>query len=97
MERAEGKRPSPQPSAGGTAHKRVPSGSQRTGRPVEERRTERVQVTTRETITSRTRSPERRPASSIALDRSRPTEGIRINSGDPGHKSIKVETPQGAG
>jgi len=52
---------SPQPSTSGQSHKRTTSGLQRTNRGVDERRTERVQVTTRETLTSRLRSPERRP------------------------------------
>ncbi|KAK0718227.1 Spc98 family-domain-containing protein [Lasiosphaeria miniovina] len=43
------------------AHKRTASGNPRqTSRSVEERRTEKVQVTTRETLVSRTRSPDRR-------------------------------------
>ncbi|KAM7196390.1 spindle pole body component alp4 [Naviculisporaceae sp. PSN 640] len=45
------------------AHKRSTSTNARaTGRVVDERRTERVQVTTRETLVTRTRSPERRSA-----------------------------------
>lgn len=56
-------RPSPQPSNVSTTHKRTASGNPRPiSRTVEERRTERVQVTTRETLVSRTRSPERRSA-----------------------------------
>ncbi|KAK3390494.1 Spc98 family-domain-containing protein [Podospora didyma] len=57
-----------------TAHKRTASGNPRqaSSRSVDERRTERVQVTTRETLVSRTRSPERRSASSRTSDAPRP-------------------------
>lgn len=85
---------SPQASASGTNHKRTASGSQRTNRGVEERRTERVQVTTRETLTTRTRSPDRRPAPSAQPpERQRPAEPSRAYSGDPRPKSSKPETP----
>ena len=88
---------SPQPATSGTSHKRTASGSQRTNRGVEERRTERVQVTTRETLTSRTRSPERRPAPSLQQsERSKQSEPSRAYSGDLRPKSsTKVEPPQG--
>jgi gamma-tubulin complex component 2 len=88
---------SPQPSASGTSHKRTASGSQRTNRAVEERRTERVQVTTRETLTTRTRSPDRRPAPSAQpSERQRPAEPSRAYSGDPRPKPGRPETlPQG--
>jgi len=88
---------SPQPSASGTSHKRTASGSQRTNRAVEERRTERVQVTTRETLTTRTRSPDRRPAPSAQpSERQRPAEPNRAYSGDPRPKPGRPETlPQG--
>ncbi|TVY65532.1 Spindle pole body component alp4 [Lachnellula suecica] len=84
---------SPQPSTSGPSHRRVPSGSQRTNRGVEERRTERVHVTTRETVT-RTRSPERRSAPSAhPSERQRPAEPSRVNSGDHRPKP-KVEVPE---
>jgi gamma-tubulin complex component 2 len=87
---------SPQPSASGTNHKRTASGSQRTGRGVEERRTERVQVTTRETLTTRTRSPDRRSVPSAQpQERQRPAEPSRAHSGDPRPKSNKADAPQG--
>ncbi|KAF4625933.1 hypothetical protein G7Y89_g12230 [Cudoniella acicularis] len=95
-ERPDPRRPqSPQPSVSGTTHRRTASGQQRTHRGVEERRTERVQVTTRETVTARTRSPERRPASSMQPERQqRPSEVPRTYSGDPRPRSSKAETPQ---
>jgi gamma-tubulin complex component 2 len=96
-ERPDGKRPhSPQPLAGGAAHKRMPSGSQRTSRNVEERRTEKVHVTTRETLTSRVRSPERRLAPSVlASERSKPGDGIKPSMSDLGLKSSRTESIQG--
>ncbi|KAK3352326.1 Spc98 family-domain-containing protein [Lasiosphaeria hispida] len=59
--------PSPLPAYGATStstsHKRSASGNPRpTSRMVDERRTEKVQVTTRETLVARTRSPVRRSA-----------------------------------
>jgi gamma-tubulin complex component 2 len=85
--------PSPQTSAAGTTHKRTTSGSQRTRGGVEERRTERVQVTTRETLT-RTRSPERRPGPSLQpQERAKTSEAGRAYSGDPRPRSTKPETP----
>jgi len=96
-ERPDGKRSrSPQSSAGGAAHKRMPSGSQRASRNVEERRTERVHVTTRETLTSRVRSPERRPPpSALASERSKPGDSIKSNVSDLGLKSSRTEQIQG--
>ncbi|KAL3418251.1 Spindle pole body component alp4 [Phlyctema vagabunda] len=86
---------SPQPSGTGPAHRKTASSSQRNGRPAEERRTERVQITTRETLTSRTKSPERRPAPPAQQsERTRPNEHSRTISGDPRPKSSKSETPQ---
>ncbi|KAH8592902.1 spindle pole body component alp4 [Bisporella sp. PMI_857] len=73
------------------SHKRTASGSQRS-KMVEERRTERVQVTTRETVTSRTKSPERRmpPA-----ERAKPKEPNRTPSMENGPRSSRAETSQG--
>jgi gamma-tubulin complex component 2 len=66
-ERQDARRPkSPQASTHSAQHKRMPSGSQRMGRVVDERRTDRVHVTTRETVTTRTRSPDRRTANAGA-------------------------------
>ena len=87
---------SPQPLGGPPSHKRIPSGSQRSGRNVEERRTERVQVTTRETLTSRTRSPDRRPGPSmVAAERSKPVGSVRVNNKDMGSKISRGEPAQG--
>jgi gamma-tubulin complex component 2 len=96
-ERPDGKRShSPQPSADSAAHKRMPSGSQRASRGVEERRTERVHVTTRETLTSRVRSPERHQApSALASERPKPGDGIKTNASDLGLKSSRTEQIQG--
>jgi gamma-tubulin complex component 2 len=96
-ERSDGRIPQPpQPSAGGPSHKRMPSGSQRTSRNVEERRTEKVQVTTRETLISRTRSPDRRPGSSaVAPERARAVEVIRNSTKDTGSKTTRGEPPSG--
>ncbi|TVY36122.1 Spindle pole body component [Lachnellula subtilissima] len=85
---------SPQPSTSGTTHRRAASGTQRTNRGVEERRTERVHVTTRETLSKRTRSPDRRTApSSHPVERPRPAELSRTYSEEPRPKS-KVEAPE---
>jgi gamma-tubulin complex component 2 len=86
---------SPQTSASGGAHRRVPSTSQRTKSALEERRTERVQVTTRETLTSRTRSPERRPASRIQQqERVRQGDISRANSADHRPRLSRAESTQ---
>lgn len=95
-ERPDGQHPiSPQPSTGTTAHRRMPSGLQKSGRAVEERRTERVQVTTRETLTSRTRSPDRRPVPSLVPEKSRATEAGRATTGESKPRLNKAETAQG--
>lgn len=79
----------------GTSHKRTASGAQRTNRGLEERRTERVQVTTRETLTTRTRSPDRRSAPSAQpAERQRLAEPSRAYIGDPRPKASKSEAPQ---
>ncbi|CZR62475.1 probable spindle pole body component 97 [Phialocephala subalpina] len=84
---------SPQPPASGTTHRRTASGTQRTNRNVEERRTERVQVTTRETVTSRTRSPERPRPSAQQTERTRPPEPSRTYSENSRPRSSKAEAP----
>ena len=96
-ERSDGRTPqSPQPPGGGPTHKRMPSGSQRISRNVEERRTEKVQVITRETLTSRIRSPDQRPSTSVvAAERPRPVESTRTNSKDITSKPTRTELPQG--
>lgn len=87
---------SPQPStASGTTHRRTASGAQRTSRNVEERRTEKIQITTRETLT-RTRSPERRSGPSIhPIERPRASEASRAYSGDSRPRSSRAEAPPG--
>ena len=84
---------SPQYSTAGSTHKRTVSGSQR-NKVVDERRTERVQVTTRETLTSRTKSPERRNGPPPAQERTRPREPTRTPSVDNRPRSSRTETPQ---
>jgi gamma-tubulin complex component 2 len=87
---------SPQPSATSASHRRGPSGSQRSKREVEERRTERVLVTTRETVISRTRSPDRRSAVPQQPERTRPPEPSRQHAVDHRPRSApKPESPQG--
>ncbi|KAK0751027.1 Spc98 family-domain-containing protein [Schizothecium vesticola] len=62
-------------SSASTSHKRSASGNPRpTSRVVDERRTEKVQVTTRETLVSRTRSPVRRSAPE---ERARPPDAMK--------------------
>lgn len=59
----------------GSSHRRVTSTSQRGSKGVEERRTERHHVTTRETLTTRTRSPESRSGSAKQPpDRAKPPD-----------------------
>ncbi|KAI9054713.1 hypothetical protein LZ554_001864 [Drepanopeziza brunnea f. sp. 'monogermtubi'] len=88
-----GEQHSPQPSTSAGSHRRTPSGAHRLKPGVEERRTERVLVTTRETVTRRTRSPERRPSSMQPQERPKP-ENSRMHAGaDPRSKSTKVEAP----
>lgn len=87
---------SPQTSTSGSTHRRAASNSQRTKGGVEERRTERVQVTTRETLTSRTRSPERRQAPPMQQqERTRPSEISRTNSTGHGPRPSRAESSQG--
>lgn len=86
---------SPPASVLAAGHRRAPSGSQRTSKNVEERRTERVQVSTRETITSRPRSPERRSAPQPQpSERTKPPEQTRLQPGENRPKP-KAEALQG--
>ena len=84
--------PSPDSGVSNPAHKRSASGNFRpSSRTVDERRTERVQVTTRETLVTRTRSPERRGAPSErpkAADTARQRASV-----DSRIKEIKVDPP----
>lgn len=91
--RADSRRPL-SPSASGP-HKRTVSGSQRTSKNVEEKRTERVQVTTRETLTSRTKSPDRRPAPPPNPEKGKASENVK-SSAEYRPKSSKGEIPQGS-
>ncbi|AEO66996.1 7bcb85ce-c584-4b59-878b-917f1c4147ee [Thermothielavioides terrestris] len=56
----------------------------------EERRTEKVQVTTRETMMTRTRSPSRRSA---AAEKSRTADGPKQRVSDPRPREARQETP----
>lgn len=80
---------SPPASIVSSSQRRAPSGAQRVSRNLEERRTERVQVHTRETVTSRTRSPERRPPppSQERPERPRPSDQSRSQAGSTRPKS----------
>lgn len=79
-------------SSSGSFHKRNASSSQPLNKGVEERRTERVQVTTRETLTSRTKSPH---VPSVQPERQRAPDLSSRHSADPRTKPVKSETPQG--
>jgi len=75
---------SPLPSYAGTSHKRTASGNPRpASRATEERRAEHIKVTTRETLVTRTRSPDRR-------DGPAPKEKVRASDG--GGKARPAET-----
>ncbi|KAH8889710.1 hypothetical protein GQ53DRAFT_842607 [Thozetella sp. PMI_491] len=84
--------PSPQSGTSGTSHKRSASGNFRpASRAVEERRTERVQVTTKETLVTRTRSPERRSAPS---EKPRAADGAKQRAAaDPRPREPRPEAP----
>lgn len=79
-----------------TSHKRSASGNPRpTTRTTDERRTEKVQVTTRETLVSRTRSPDRRN-SAAQRERTKATDGAKMRPPEPKVKDQKPEpAPQG--
>ena len=86
------------PSASAINDRRTASSSQRTNRGVgvDERRTERVQITTRETVTSRTRSPERRsePLPVQQPERPKASEATRAYPGVPRPQATKADVPQ---
>jgi gamma-tubulin complex component 2 len=76
-----------------TTHKRSTSGHpnpRSTSSSFEERRTEKVQVTTRETFTTRTRSPQRRSATA---DKSRAADGTKQRAPDSRPREARQETP----
>lgn len=85
------RRPSPPPGATDSNHRRAQSSSQRNNRGVEERRTERAHVTTRETVTARTRSPDRRAPAEL----SRTNDTSRSRGEELPPKASKVETQPG--
>jgi gamma-tubulin complex component 2 len=76
------------------SHRRVPSGVQRTSKNVEERKAERVQIQTREVLTSRTRSPERRSAPQAQAERQRPVEQNK-SYGPNARSKPQVDPPAG--
>lgn len=87
-ERSDSRRHGPSPQSS-TSHKRSASGNPRpSSRAVEERRTERVQVTTKETLVSRTRSPERRGAPS---EKPRNSEGAKQRAPEARPKETRPE------
>jgi gamma-tubulin complex component 2 len=66
---------------------------------VDERRTERIQITTRETMTSRTESPERRPEVPEPLPVQQPeqpkaSEATRAYPVVPRPQAAKADVPQ---
>jgi gamma-tubulin complex component 2 len=76
-----------------TTHKRSTSGHpipRSTSTSFEERRTEKVQVTTRETFTTRTRSPQRRSATT---DKGRAADGPKQRAPEPRPREARQETP----
>ncbi len=81
-------------AAASTSHKRSASGNPRpTSRLVDERRTEKVQVTTRETLVTRTRSPVRRSAPD---ERTRAPDGQKQRAPEPRPREARPEpSPQG--
>ncbi len=88
------------PLAGfGTSHKRTASGNPRPASrttAVDERRTEKVQVTTRETLVSRTKSPERRGVPSAAKEKAKAAEAAKVRPPDARPKDPRVSPlPQG--
>ncbi|KAK4238390.1 Spc98 family-domain-containing protein [Achaetomium macrosporum] len=76
-----------------SAHKRSASGHpnpRSTSSSFEERRTEKVQVTTRETFINRMRSPPRRSAAS---EKSRISDGHKRRGSEPRPREARQETP----
>jgi gamma-tubulin complex component 2 len=88
-------RASPQPSNVSAAHKRTISGNPRpASRVAEEKRTERTQVTTRETLTSRTRSPDGKSGSALGERQRAGADGTsRPRAAEARPKDPKVEAP----
>ncbi|KAK3987822.1 spindle pole body component alp4 [Cladorrhinum sp. PSN332] len=75
------------------SHKRSTSNNPRsTSRSVEERRTEKVQVTTREALIARTRSPDRRGATGERISRTTDA-GLKQRIADPRGRDVRQEAP----
>jgi gamma-tubulin complex component 2 len=86
--------PSPQPGFTGTGHKRTASGNTRpVSRATEDRRTERVTVTTREKLVSRTRSPERRTRDSAPPEKWKGKDVVKPRPAEAKQKEPQVEAP----
>lgn len=85
------RRPSPPGGTTESNHRRAQSSSQRNNRGVDERRTERVNITTRETVSARTRSPDRR----TPRERSRTNDTSRSRGEEPPPKTARVESQPG--
>ncbi|POS86514.1 hypothetical protein EPUL_000550 [Erysiphe pulchra] len=68
---------SPQPSIPTNSNKRVSSTHQRSSRATDEKRTERIRVTTTEILSSKTRSPERKSSIMAQTERPKPAEDSR--------------------
>ncbi|SZF01214.1 unnamed protein product [Blumeria hordei] len=85
---------SPKPSSSRNAPARVPSVTRhQSNKTVEEKRTERVRITTTEILTSRTKSPERKSAGATQSERFRTGESSRGNLVEPRFRENKPETP----
>ncbi|KAI1775230.1 Spc98 family-domain-containing protein [Hypoxylon cercidicola] len=84
---------SPQSSFTNPAHKRTASGNPRpASRSTEERRTERVTVTTKEKLISRTKSPDRRPRDAPSEKR-RSKEPTKPRQSEAKTKDAKPDAP----
>ncbi|KAI2624391.1 Spc98 family-domain-containing protein [Hypoxylon sp. NC1633] len=85
---------SPQAAHTNPAHKRTASGNPRpASRSTEERRTERVTVTTKEKLISRTRSPERRSKDAPPPEKWRPKEPAKSRQAETKSRDAKPDTP----
>ncbi|RKF59749.1 Spindle pole body component alp4 [Erysiphe neolycopersici] len=68
---------SPQPSITTSSNMRVSSTNQFSSRAIDEKRTERIRISTTEILTSKTRSPERRSSIMAQTERPKPSEESR--------------------
>ena len=95
--RSERRVPSPREPYTNPAHKRSASGNPRpASRSTEERRTERVTVTTRDKLISRTRSPDRRTSNAASSgERWRSRDAARSRAADAEPRKSKPEEPSG--